>query len=356
MAYATGFDCPDPFALVLHRGKKTILLSDLEVDRGKATARVDEVLSLSELEKAFNIGPQAKNKTVILLAAFLRSRKISKIEVPSSFPLGLADALRGMNLQIQACEGFFFPERELKSAAELRHLTKAIHITEAAIVRGLEVLRACEVGPRKQLLWSGRALTAELLRAEIDTAALRMGGLCKGTIVAGGKQACDPHERGHGPLRANELIILDVFPQDTTTGYYGDLTRTVVRGRATEAQSRLWQTVMDAQQLAIRQMRPGVEGGAIHNSVQQFFTDQGYVTEQKNGRWQGFFHGTGHGLGLELHEAPRMSAATLAAGHVLTVEPGLYFPGIGGVRHEDVVTVTTSGRRKLSKLSHQLEI
>jgi len=356
MAYATGFDCPDPFALILHRGKKTILLSDLEVDRGRASARADEVLALSGLEKKFRIAPTIRNKATAVLAAFLISRKIHRIEVPSIFPLGLADGLRASGIEVTACDGFLFPEREFKSAIELGQLTKAARITEAAITRGLEVLRASEIGKRNQLMWGGRALTSELLRAEIDSTALRMGGLCRGTIVAGGNQACDPHERGHGPLRAHELIIIDVFPQDTATGYFGDLTRTVVRGKATDAQSQLWHTVMEARQLAIRQMKPGIDGGAIHASVKQYFTDQGYHTEQKNGRWQGFFHGTGHGLGLELHEAPRMSTARLAPGHVLTVEPGLYYPGIGGVRHEDVVAVTASGHRKLSKLPHFLGI
>ena len=108
--------------------------------------------------------------------------------------------------------------------------------------------------------WSGRTLTSEILRAEIDSAILRAGGLPANTIVAGGDQACDPHERGSGPLKANSLIILDIFPRDAMSGYFGDMTRTVVRGRASEAQRRLWETVSEGQALALKKMKPGVDG------------------------------------------------------------------------------------------------
>ena len=157
-------------------------------------------------------------------------------------------------------------------------------------------------------------------------------------------------------MRAHELIILDIFPRCSRSGYFGDLTRTVVRGRASEAQRRLWDTVRAAQRLAIRGIKPGVPGLEVHRAVQEFFAARGYPTEQKRGRWTGFFHGTGHGLGLDLHEEPRLGATTFRAGQVFTVEPGLYYPGLGGARHEDVVAVTSSGCRQLSRLSIPLEL
>src|ERR1039457_2887471 len=122
----------------------------------------------------------------------------------------------------------------------------------------MEVLAASKTGPGKKLVWSGRPLTSEILRAEIDSAILRAGGLPANTIVAGGDQACDPHERGFGPLYADSLIILDVFPRDAKTGYFGDLTRTVVRGRARDAQRQLWETVKAGQALALRKIKAGV--------------------------------------------------------------------------------------------------
>jgi Xaa-Pro aminopeptidase len=206
------------------------------------------------------------------------------------------------------------------------------------------------------LEWSGAVLTSEILRAEIDTAVLRAGGLPANTIVAGGDQACDPHERGHGPLKANSLIIIDIFPRSAASGYYGDLTRTVVRGRASDAQRRLWETVNAGQALALRKMKPGVDGLKLHLEVKQFFTDQGFPTEVRDGKQTGFFHGTGHGLGLEIHEHPRFQKTSFKVGQVLTVEPGLYYPGLGGTRTEDVVAITKKGIRMLSRCENQLEL
>ena len=190
------------------------------------------------------------------------------------------------------------------------------------------------------MFWSGKPLTSELLRAEIDSAILRAGGLPANTIVAGGDQACDPHERGRGPLFANSLIILDIFPRDAASGYFGDMTRTVVRGRASDEQRDLWETVRDGQEMALKKMKPGVDGLTLHNAIKKLFADRGYPTEVRKGRQVGFFHGTGHGLGLEIHEYPRFQKTVFKKGQVLTVEPGLYYPGLGGVRLEDVAVLT----------------
>ena len=168
-----------------------------------------------------------------------------------------------------------------------------------------------------------------MLRAEIDSAILRAGGIPDGTIVAGGDQACDPHERGFGPLYADSLIILDVFPRDAKTGYFGDMTRTVLRGRASEAQRKLWETVKAGQALALKRIKAGVDGMTIHKAIQEFFARRGFPTEIRKGRRVGFFHGTGHGLGLEIHEHPRLQKVTLKDRQVLTVEPGLVLSRTG---------------------------
>ena len=136
--------------------------------------------------------------------------------------------------------GLFWSEREFKTEEELRAIRRAIRITEIGLARGIEVLQAAEIKPGKKLVWGGIVLTSEKLRAEIDTAILQAGGTPTTTIVAGGDQACDPHDRGSGPLKADSLIILDIFPKDARSGYFGDLTRTVVRGKANEAQRALW--------------------------------------------------------------------------------------------------------------------
>ena len=195
----------------------------------------------------------------------------------------------------------------------------------------MEVLRAARISGRN-LIWAKRKLTSELLRAEIDSAILRAGGLPANTIVAGGLQACDPHERGSGPLRPNELIILDIFPRDAKSGYYGDMTRTVVRGRASEAQRRLWETVQRGQRMGFAGMKPGASGLEVHEGIKRYFAEEGYPTEQRKGRWVGFFHGTGHGLGLEIHEEPRFGRTVFKPGQVIDRRAGDLLAGGGGMQ------------------------
>jgi Xaa-Pro aminopeptidase len=190
----------------------------------------------------------------------------------------------------------------------------------------------------------------------MDSAVLHAGGSPANTIVAGGDQGCDPHERGHGPLRANEAIVLDIFPRHAANYYYGDLTRTVVRGRASEALRAQYATVQEGKRWVMKQLREGADGTALQKELIERFKTAGYPTEQREGRWVGMFHGVGHGLGLDLHESPRFAAARLFAGLSITVEPGLYYPGVGGVRIEDVVIVGPKGVRNLTKFEEELEL
>jgi Xaa-Pro aminopeptidase len=356
MLYATRFFVPDPFIFLEQDGKRTIVLSDLEIDRARKQAEADEIVSFSQIEREVQ-GTQKKAPPFEkVMARFLRQRGVRSAVVPSNFPLGYAEELATQRIRVRPTNGLFWPERETKSEDELRQMRRALAITEKGLARAVEVLAGSNIGPGKKLSWSGRTLTSEILRAEIDSAILRGGGLPANTIVAGGDQACDPHERGSGTLKANSLIILDIFPRDAASGYYGDMTRTVVRGCASEEQRRLWETVRDGQALALKKMKPGIDGLKLHTEVKQLFTDRGYPTEVRNGRQVGFFHGTGHGLGLEIHEFPRFQKTVFKPGQVLTVEPGLYYPGIGGARLEDVVVLTENGTRMLSRFEKRLEI
>ncbi|CAN5510480.1 Xaa-Pro peptidase family protein [soil metagenome] len=356
MLYATRFFAPDPFIFLEQNGRRTLVLSDLEIDRARQQAEADDFLPFSTFEKEVQ-GKSAKAPPYEkVLAHFLTTKKVRSATVPANFPLGYARELEARKIRLQPTNGLFWPQREAKSGPELRQMRKALDITEAGMARGIEVLKRAKPGQRQKLEWSGSVLTSERLRAEIDTAVLRAGGLPANTIVAGGDQACDPHERGHGPLKANSLIIIDIFPRSAASGYYGDLTRTVLRGRASDEQRRLWETVNAGQALALKKMKPGVDGLKLHKEVKQFFAEQGYPTEIRKGRQTGFFHGTGHGLGLEIHEHPRFQKTVFKVGQVLTVEPGLYYPGLGGVRTEDVVAITRSGIRMLSRFENRLEI
>ncbi len=356
MLYATRFFAPDPFIFLQRNGKRTLVLSDLEIDRGRKQADADEFVSFNKLEREV----QGKSKKAPpyekVLSHFLRKRGVRSTIVPASFPLGYAQELAANKIRLRATNGLFWPEREAKSEKEITMIGRALRITETGLKRAIEVLARSTITRGKKLRWSGKTLTSEMLRAEIDSAILRAGGIPTGTIVAGGDQACDPHERGYGPLFADSLIILDVFPRDAKTGYFGDMTRTVVRGRASDEQRKLWETVKAGQALALKRIKAGVDGMTIHKAIQEFFKKRGFPTEVRKGKNVGFFHGTGHGIGLEIHEYPRLQKVTLKDRQVLTVEPGLYYPGLGGARQEDVVVVTKAGCKILSRFPKKLEI
>jgi Xaa-Pro aminopeptidase len=356
MLYATKFWAPDPFILLQRNGKRTLVLSDLEIGRGRKQAEADEFVSFNKLEREVQGNSRKAPPYEKVLAHFLRRRGVRSTIVPANFPLGYAQELTANKIRVLATNGLFWPEREAKSDEEIKMIGRALRITETGLKRAIEVLKASKAGAGNRLRWGGKTLTSEVLRGEIDSAILRVGGVPTGTIVAGGDQACDPHERGSGPLYGNSLIILDVFPRDAKTGYFGDLTRTVVRGGASDAQRKLWETVKGGQAVALKRIKAGVDGMKIHKAIQQLFTERGFPTEVRNGNNVGFFHGTGHGLGLEIHEYPRLQKVTLKDRQVLTVEPGLYYPGLGGARHEDVIVVTRSGCKILSHFPKQLEI
>jgi Xaa-Pro aminopeptidase len=354
LLYATGFFAPDPFLFLEKNGRRFIVLNDLEIDRGRSQTHNIEVVSFSDIAR--RLAKPASYSFAEVAIRFLKEQKVRTARVPSSFPLGLAGEFERAGIRLLPQQGLFWKEREFKTANELRRMRKALAITEAGLARAMEVLRATAIGTGNRLTWAKRTLTSEILRAEIDSAILRAGGQPANTIVAGGNQACDPHERGSGPLRAHSLIILDIFPRDARTGYFGDMTRTVVRGRASEPQWQLWQTVKEGQSRALKAMKPGADGGEIHQALLDFFAGRGYPTQVQKGRQTGFFHGTGHGLGLEIHEEPRFGRTVFKPGQVITVEPGLYYPGLGGVRIEDVVTVTETGIRMLSRFPKELEL
>jgi Xaa-Pro aminopeptidase len=356
MLYATKFWAGDPFIFLQQNGKRTVVLSDLEIGRGRRTAQADEFVSFNKLEREVQGKSTKAPPFEKVLAHFLRKRGVKRAVVPANFQLGFARELEAQHVDLTTTNGSFWPQREAKTDEELKLIGRALRITETGLARAMEVLKASKPGPGKKLHWSGKTLTSEILRAEIDSAMLHAGGTPTSTIVAGGDQACDPHERGSGPLYANSLIILDIFPRDPKSGYWGDMTRTVVRGRASDAQRKLWETVKDGQELGLREIKAGIDGMKIHKAIQALFKKRGYPTEVRKGKNVGFFHGTGHGLGLEIHEYPRLQKVVLKEREVVTVEPGLYYPGLGGVRLEDVVVVTRNGCKILSRFPKPLEI
>lgn len=359
MLYAVRMFVPDPFIYLRLRGRPYVVLSDLEIDRARQQARHCRVLSLAQWQNKARAQGIARPGFAHVIGLLLKAYRLKKVTVPYNFPVGLAQELRRLGLRLKVCKGPLFPARETKCAEEVKRISAALMMAEVGLAEGIQALKSAKIDKRRRLIYHGVPLTSEKLRGIIDTAILQAGGLPSGTIVAGGRQACDPHEIGHGPLRAHEPIIIDVFPRSQKTGYFADITRTVVRGRASEAVRRLYYTVECAQQLVLRQLRSGVRGSQIHQQVLSFFEREGYKTGRANGHMQGFFHGTGHGVGLEIHEAPRLgprSPDKLRPGHLVTVEPGLYYLELGGVRLEDMALVRRDGARNLTKFEKVLEI
>jgi Xaa-Pro aminopeptidase len=356
LLYPTGFFAPDPF-LFVQKGKTRILvMSDLELDRARSQASVDRVLSWSRLAAPLEKnGERASVADVIALA--LGQLGVKRVLVPQSFPLGLAMELDARGIRLDLGPDPFWPEREIKEPREVKAIEASLRAAEAGLLAGIEALRGCRL--RRGWLWrDGRRFTAEDLRSAVNTRMMADGYLPSHTICAHGDQAVDPHEEGHGAIRAGSPIVMDIFPRSEKTGYFGDLTRTVVRGKASFALHEQYAIVHEGVRLGHSLLKDGVEGMDVHRAIQALFERQGYKTGVKAGRMQGFFHGTGHGLGLQIHEAPSVGRRRnlLRAGHVVTVEPGLYYLGTGGVRIEDVAVVTKTGSRCLTRVPKQLEI
>ncbi len=332
------------------------------MDRGRHQSRVDEVTRLLPIREAVEkdegqlpSDPYARIGRLIRRIA--RDRKLASFEVPATFPLALADVLRGFGLGVRWAAPPFVPERARKTPAEVEHIRRAIEHTEVAMKAAIDRLRAATI--RDGTLHEGKEpLTSEHVRMTINRVLLDRNCHAYDAIVAGGDQGVDPHERGHGPLPANLPIILDIFPRDNATRYHGDMTRTVVRGRASAEAKAMFQAVRAAKQRAQSLLKGGVDGFDVHEAVKKTFTDAKFETGEKKGRMVGFFHGTGHGLGLAVHEYPGLGPVheTIEAGHVVTVEPGLYYPGVGGVRLEDDVLVTAAGCTNLCTFPDEFEI
>ena len=357
--YFSRVGVPDPFISFGLGNKRLCVQNALEFGRVKKARTFDTVLPLADWHaRAVARWPRRKIGPAEIIAELARVSRVRGFRVPDDFPVALFLKLRALGVKVEPAGGPMFPEREIKSDAEAAAIREGNRLSAVGFAAAEAILRASRPKGRT-LRYAGKPLTSEVLKFAIESAILREGGSSLNTIVAGGDQACDPHNRGTGPLRPNELIILDIFPSVTDTGYYGDMTRTFLRGRASDAQRQLVATVRAAQLAAIRMIRTGVDGQKVHQKVAATFVAAGYQTKHTKNGSVGYFHGTGHGLGLAVHEMPRMSPTVsmlLKQGAVVTVEPGLYYPGLGGCRIEDVVQVTDRGAKMLSNYHYEWEL
>lgn len=356
--YATGFRCPDPLIFFENDGKKYMVMSDLEIDRAKRESRADSVLSLRVYsEKAAKRTGKPAGQLDVINEIFTE-QGIRGVCVPKTTSFTLVDGLRGLGYTVESGPEPFYSQRYSKTAEEKKIITDSQKVVFASIRMARDVLAASKIKGRR-LLYKGKALTSETLRTMINVFLLEKGFMASDTIVSCGLHAIDPHDAGSGPLFANESIIIDVFPRSIKTSYCGDATRTFCRGRASDALKKMYATVKEGQELGISMIKADIPGKSVHEAIHAFFKARGYVTGEKDGRQQGFFHGTGHSIGLEVHEEPariNFSDYILRVGNVMSVEPGLYYKDIGGVRIEDLVYITKTSCEVLSKFPKQLEI
>ncbi len=339
--HITGFKAPDPVVVLQTAEARHLVVSRMEEGRARAVTPALTVWTPESLGL-----PIVKRRRLAEWAlALIRTLGVRRVDVPASFPLGVARRLARAGANLQIVDGAFVPARGIKRADEIASLRAAQRACVAAMGAARDLIRAARVAANGELRLRGRALTSDDVRRAINRVLLDFDCWGGEPIVACGPEAADPHCIGHGPLRAGQPIVIDIFPQHVATGYWGDLTRTVVKGRPPARLARLYRAVLAAQRQGLSLVRAGRRYAAVHGGVSRVLAQHGFRNRTTGGLAEGFIHGTGHGVGLEIHEAPALGRGegVLRAGQVVTIEPGLYYRDIGGLRIEDTVVVTRTG-------------
>lgn len=358
MYYATGFSAPDPFIYIQKGKEKLMVMSDLELDRARSQARVDRVLSFSEYEKIARKKGIKSPEFMDVAIAVLKEIGTKRLLAPANFNVWYADYLRKKGFKLGVKKDPFFESREIKSEQEIQCIIKTQRAVEKAMDMAINYIKRSHIKDGFLYTASGSKITSESVKKLINIELIRNGFIARHTIVSCGDQTCEPHNVGSGPLKANEPIIIDIFPKDEQTGYYADITRTVVKGKASDSLKKMYKAVLAAQGLVFNNASNGARGDIIHKKVVKSLRDSGFKRGKIKGRLAGFFHGTGHGVGLDVHESPRIAGPkiTLKTGNVVTVEPGLYYPGMGGVRVEDMILIKDNGCINLTEFPKMLEV
>jgi len=350
MFYAVRVEIPDPFFYIDTGSRKYVFLDHREYGVFKEhnhNKKIELVLLNPLIEKA--AARKEAGNTISKLALLLLERYglfKKQIDVPTGFPLDMADFLRAQGVRLNPTRTIF-PQRLIKSKKEAGAIREALRRTHTAFRAIEEMLRSATI-KGNTLVREGTVLTSEYVKAHVEQVMLEEDLLnVEGIIISCGPHAAIPHHRGSGPLRPYQTIICDIFPRYRGNHYFADMTRTYIKGTPSPELKKLYATVLEAQTKAIAMVRPGVRFSVVHEKCVEIFLKRGYHAGNK-----GFIHGTGHGLGLDIHEAPYVSKGqigTFEEGHVVTIEPGLYYPKLGGVRLEDVVRVTKNGCENLTE-------
>ncbi len=353
MYYATRFLASDPFIYLRlpREGKDILIVSQMEYERAKKETIVKEIRT--SLDYGYDL------KTEELIAKVLHEESINAIEVPRYFPLFTAEELRKKGIKVVPVEELSITKkRAIKDEQEVNYMKKAQRACEHAMEIALEVIKKSVVKDNL-LLENGEIVTSERIKAYIEHDLIDSGCTCDGgePIVACGKRAADPHFTGSGSILADEPIIIDISPRLKLERYYSDMTRTVVKGESEKEIKEMYETVKHAQDSALALIQEGVTCKEVHNLVCDIFEERGYGTIRKKSK-TGFIHSTGHGVGLNLHENPSVgdNDYELRKGNVITIEPGLYDPEVGGVRLEDMVLVLENGCENLTRFEKELTV
>jgi Xaa-Pro aminopeptidase len=365
--HTTKFLAPDPIIALEDVEELVIVASSLEEGRIRKQSRATTVVNMNEYgaQELSAQGVSGTEFTVAIIKRFLDERGLRRVAVPPYFPVAEADQLRALGLELVMATDLR-DRRQVKRPDEIEAIAAVQRATEEAWREGVDALRRAKVRSDRTLELDGATFTAERLRAIVETALLERGCASDGAICAPGPQAVDPHQVGTGPLHAGEPIVMDIFPQHKTTRYYADMTRTVSKGEPLAEIRKIYDVVRRAQDAGIKALRPGVTGREVHELVEDIIWNAGYDTQRPGQKKdpsdptpRGFIHATGHGVGLEIHEAPNISRSwtkPLVPGEVVTIEPGVYDPAIGGVRLEDMLVLTEDGTRNFTQAPRELVV
>jgi Xaa-Pro aminopeptidase len=355
----------DPVAIieVTESGKteSTLILRDIEMDRAKASAKADRVACPAEYTPSEGLSGDRETATAQSVAEFLRRSGLQEVTADRSLPMIYAEMIQRAGIRVLCDTEWGLIERRQKDASEIESIRFAQSQTEVVMKRALQTIARAACGPDGILLHEGKALTSERMQSMIDVWFLELGFSNPCSIVACGPIGADCHDHGHGPLRTNEPIIVDIFPRDKKSLYNGDCTRTVVHGVVSPDVAAMHQAVVAAKAAATAAVRAGATGQSVHDatsrSIESSGFHMGFPPKDAPPEYASMTHGTGHGLGLEVHEPPLLATGgpELLVGDVVTIEPGLYCKAYGGVRVEDIVVVTNDGCINLNSLPEGLD-